>query len=112
MLLRALAGVLILTCHKLILNEQYMVSAHDPGPGDSPPVPLTNRVIKLLSAHGSTYKTFGENLILLLNRESRFTITLYPLINISLFMKLSRRNIPSTSHSQAALSSIHDSLHL
>lgn len=31
---------------------------------------LTNRVLKLLSAHGSSYRTFGENLILLLNRES------------------------------------------
>ena len=47
-----------------------MVSAHDPGPGDSPSIPLTNKVIKLLSSRGSTYKTFGENLILLLNRES------------------------------------------
>lgn len=32
--------------------------------------PLTNRIIKLLSSHGPQYRTFGENLILLLNRES------------------------------------------
>jgi len=31
---------------------------------------LTNRIIKVLSTHGPTYRTFGENLILLLNRES------------------------------------------
>lgn len=37
-------------------------SLHTPG--------LTNRVLKLLSAHGPSYRTFGENLILLLNRES------------------------------------------
>lgn len=36
----------------------------------SPTVPLTNRVIKCLSLHGSTYRTFGENIILLLNRET------------------------------------------
>ena len=32
--------------------------------------PLTNRIIKILSNHGPSYRTFGENLILLLNRES------------------------------------------
>lgn len=31
---------------------------------------LTNRILKLLSSHGPSYRTFGENLILLLNRES------------------------------------------
>ena len=31
---------------------------------------ITNRVLKLLSAHGPSYRTFGENLILLLNRET------------------------------------------
>lgn len=31
---------------------------------------LTNRIIKVLSNHGPVYRTFGENLILLLNRES------------------------------------------
>lgn len=43
----------------LVLNEQYMCY-------DS----LTNRVLKLLSSHGPLYRTFGENLILLLNRET------------------------------------------
>lgn len=45
-----------------------MVSAHDPT-GDSG-VPLTNKVIKVLASKGGTFKTFGENIILLLNRES------------------------------------------
>jgi hypothetical protein len=44
-----------------------MVAAHDPN--NHTGVPLTNKVIKVLSAHGSVYKTFGENIILLLNRE-------------------------------------------
>lgn len=48
-----------------------MVLAHDPGPDKSPIIHLTNKVIKILSLHGSTYKTFGENIILLLNRESK-----------------------------------------
>ncbi|OQV02487.1 hypothetical protein CLAIMM_07681 isoform 2 [Cladophialophora immunda] len=52
----------------LVLNEQFMVAAHDPANGQAA-VPLTNKVIKVLSAHGSEYKTFGENIILLLNRE-------------------------------------------
>ncbi|KAI4097191.1 MAG: hypothetical protein LQ344_000601 [Seirophora lacunosa] len=65
---------------QLILNEQYMVSAHDPTPSSQPPTTptrsLTNRVIKTLSAHGSRYKTFGENIILLLNRESETSLQL------------------------------------
>lgn len=37
---------------------------------------VTNRILKLLSLHGPTYRTFGENLILLLNRESTFSAQL------------------------------------
>ena len=62
----------------LILNEQYMVSTHDPSPSQ-PVVPdssLTNKVIKVLSKQGSSYKTFGENIILLLNRESETSLQL------------------------------------
>jgi len=66
------------TLAQLILNEQYMVSAHDPSPTQSsfPITPLTNKVIKILSTHGSSYKTFGENIILLLNRESETSLQL------------------------------------
>lgn len=54
----------------LVINEQYMVSASEvPTPGKPPNPPLTNRVVKAISTHASVYKTFGENLILLLNRE-------------------------------------------
>ncbi|KAF6219369.1 hypothetical protein HO133_005195 [Letharia lupina] len=62
----------------LILNEQYMCSAHDPSPNQttSPSTPLTNKVMKILSAQGSAYKTFGENIILLLNRESETSLQL------------------------------------
>ncbi|KAF2857638.1 hypothetical protein K470DRAFT_266686 [Piedraia hortae CBS 480.64] len=41
----------------LVLNEQYMCHV------------APNRVIGLLSIHGPKYRTFGENLIILLNRE-------------------------------------------
>ncbi|KAH6614776.1 hypothetical protein B0J18DRAFT_374542 [Chaetomium sp. MPI-SDFR-AT-0129] len=55
----------------LVLNEQYMVAstaaAVNPG---SPTVPVTNRVVKTLSVHGPSFRTFGENIILLLNRET------------------------------------------
>ncbi|KAL8732171.1 MAG: hypothetical protein Q9166_002918 [cf. Caloplaca sp. 2 TL-2023] len=60
----------------LILNEQYMVSAHYPGPDQPPSTNLTNKVIKVLSTHGSAFKTFGENIILLLNRESETSLQL------------------------------------
>ncbi|KIW69001.1 hypothetical protein PV04_04906 [Phialophora macrospora] len=62
----------------LVLNEQFMVAAHDPVSGQAP-VPLTNKVIKVLSAHGSAYKTFGENIILLLNREDETSLQLLTL---------------------------------
>lgn len=37
---------------------------------------MTNRIVKLLSAYGPSYRTFGENLILLLNRESALSAQL------------------------------------
>lgn len=46
-----------------------MISAHDPALERSPSNQLTNKVIKVLSMHGNLYKTFGENIILLINRE-------------------------------------------
>lgn len=36
----------------------------------------TNRVVKVLSIYGSTYQTFGENIILLLNRETETSLQL------------------------------------
>jgi len=42
----------------------------------SPNAPLTNRVIKVLSMHGDGFRTFGENLILLLNRETETSLQL------------------------------------
>jgi hypothetical protein len=53
----------------LVLNEQYMCLANAPPTANSSG-PLTNRILKILSMHGPSYRTFGENLILLLNRES------------------------------------------
>ncbi|KAF2717848.1 hypothetical protein K431DRAFT_322853 [Polychaeton citri CBS 116435] len=53
----------------LILNEQYMVLASTSS-SPKPDQTLTNRILKVLSMHGPSYRTFGENLILLLNRES------------------------------------------
>ncbi|KAK5061028.1 hypothetical protein LTR84_007569 [Exophiala bonariae] len=62
----------------LVLNEQFMVAAHDPS-NTQKAVPLTNKVIKVLSSHGSAYKTFGENIILLLNREDETSLQLLTL---------------------------------
>jgi hypothetical protein len=53
----------------LVLNEQYMCLASAPPSPDGTGA-ITNRILKLLSTHGPSYRTFGENLILLLNRES------------------------------------------
>jgi hypothetical protein len=53
----------------LVLNEQYMVTSAAPTSPTSPPS-MTNRVLKVISSHALRYKTFGENLILMLNRES------------------------------------------
>ncbi|KAF7588306.1 hypothetical protein BBP40_005905 [Aspergillus hancockii] len=62
----------------LVLNEQFMISAHDPVDGKSS-APLTNKVIKVLSVHGNLYKTFGENIILLINREAETSLQLLTL---------------------------------
>ena len=55
-----------------------MVCAHDPSPDQpqSPTTQITNKVISTLSEHGSRFKTFGENIILLLNRESETSLQL------------------------------------
>ncbi|KAJ9256812.1 hypothetical protein DTO207G8_2415 [Paecilomyces variotii] len=63
----------------LILNEQFMVSEHDPTVESAIAHRLTNRVIKVLSMHGYAYKTFGENIILLLNREDETSLQLLTL---------------------------------
>jgi hypothetical protein len=49
-----------------------MVAAHDPDSSGPSAIPLTNRVIKILSFEGNKYKTFGENIILILNREGSY----------------------------------------
>jgi hypothetical protein len=54
-----------------------MVAATSSATSDHPASPpLTNRVIKLLGLHGSSYMTFGENIILLLNRETETSLQL------------------------------------
>lgn len=63
----------------LVLNEQFMVSAHEPMSPEAATTPLTNKVIKVLSSHGSNYKSFGENIILLLNREDETSLQLLTL---------------------------------
>lgn len=56
------------------MNEQYLVASTSHHNDGRPPV--TNRLMKALSTHGMTYKTFGCNLILLLNRESETSLQL------------------------------------
>ncbi|KAJ6083959.1 hypothetical protein N7486_010759 [Penicillium sp. IBT 16267x] len=63
----------------LVLNEQFMISAHDPVDGPSSSSKLTNKVIKVLSMYGGLYKTFGENIILLINREAETSLQLLTL---------------------------------
>ncbi|KAF2972055.1 hypothetical protein GQX73_g1543 [Xylaria multiplex] len=63
----------------LVLNEQYMVAsatAVAESTSAKLPAPMTNRVVKCLSLYGTQYKTFGENLILLLNRETETSMQL------------------------------------
>ncbi|KAI5294667.1 hypothetical protein KEM52_003503 [Ascosphaera acerosa] len=60
----------------LVLNEQFLLAdSSQILEGSDTPSP-TNRVIKILSKHGHHFKTFGENIILLLNRESETTLQL------------------------------------
>ncbi|KAJ5190405.1 uncharacterized protein N7498_009390 [Penicillium cinerascens] len=63
----------------LVLNEQFMISAHNPVDEEQSSGQLTNKVIKILSAYGSLYKTFGENIILLINREAETSLQLLTL---------------------------------
>lgn len=58
----------------LVLNEQYMLASTDTA--NDPSSPLTNRIVKCLSLHGPFFRTFGENIILLLNRETETSLQL------------------------------------
>lgn len=61
----------------LVMNEQYMVAATTAAvDASTPAVPITNRVIKILSLQGPSFRTFGENIILLLNRETETSLQL------------------------------------
>lgn len=53
----------------LVLNEQYMCLANEPTDSTEPTPSLTNRVLKTLSLRTHAYRTFGQNLVLVLNRE-------------------------------------------
>ena len=55
-----------------------MVAATSAAAADpmSPEAPLTNRVVKILSLNGPLYRTFGENIILLLNRATETALQL------------------------------------
>ncbi|KAH9890877.1 hypothetical protein F4778DRAFT_752636 [Xylariomycetidae sp. FL2044] len=60
----------------LVLNEQYMVASTTSTDPQSPATALTNRVVKCLSLYGPNFRTFGENIILLLNRETETSLQL------------------------------------
>lgn len=63
---------------QLVLNEQYMLASTDSTTEatGAPSSPLTNRIVKCLSLHGPLFRTFGENVILLLNRETETSLQL------------------------------------
>jgi hypothetical protein len=62
---------------QLVLNEQYMLASTAISANPTSPMPpLTNRVVKCLSIYGPLYRTFGENIILLLNRETETSLQL------------------------------------
>lgn len=53
----------------LVLNEQYMCLASEPSSPTQTTVSITNRVLKILSLKTHAFRTFGQNLVLVLNRE-------------------------------------------
>lgn len=60
-----------------MLNEQYMLASTDSAVDPATQAPqLTNRIVKCLSLHGPSFRTFGENIILLLNRETETSLQL------------------------------------
>jgi hypothetical protein len=65
-----------LTQVQLVLNEQYMLASTDVKDPSAPKPRLTNRIVKCLSLHGASFRTFGENIILLLNRETETSLQL------------------------------------
>ncbi|KAK9380070.1 uncharacterized protein V2V93DRAFT_310843, partial [Kockiozyma suomiensis] len=58
----------------LVLNEQYML-LNNSAKAASQPV-LENQIVNILSEKGNIYKTFGTNIIILLNREQEPSLQL------------------------------------
>lgn len=85
-----------------------MISAHDPVLERAPSNQLTNKVVKVLSMHGNLYKTFGENIILLINREG----TPQSYRRLKVIADEYSRNITAASHAQTFISHFHDPQHL
>lgn len=94
---------------QLVLNEQCMIAPQRPADGSAHAHAMTNRVIKVLSTHGAAYRTFGENIILLLNRESMSAV--HPGIASSQLMQ-ARRNISATPDIEDILLTLHHALNL
>ena len=109
-----------------------MVSTAGSDADSSPAAQLTNKVLKVLSLRGSGYKAFGENVILLLNRESKsflfqgdllqapashFQKTLLLLLvemlsnSIACLPLPSRRNLSPAPHPQNPLPPLHHPFH-
>jgi Protein of unknown function (DUF2013) len=66
--------------------------------------------MKILSIHGNIYKTFGENIILLLNREGRDLI--YHMTINNILTVLFRRNIFATTYAQTTLPPLYNSVYI
>ncbi|KAF4121541.1 Protein of unknown function (DUF2013), partial [Geosmithia morbida] len=66
--------------HYPTIRVLYMLASTDSATACSDPQaqpqPLTNRIVKCLSLHGDSFRTFGENIILLLNRETETSLQL------------------------------------
>lgn len=58
------------------MNEQYMLASTDVPGNDGASQVLTNRIVKCISLYGPHFMTFGENIILLLNRETETSLQL------------------------------------
>ena len=90
-----------------------MVSEHSPNTSQPLSAPLTNKVMKILSSEGNKYKTFGENIILLLNRESeRSSSFMTTLRSYKHAHRSYRRNVPPIANPETVVPSLYNSFNI
>jgi hypothetical protein len=108
----------LLTVTKVSLNEQFMVAALPDGPANVPNAKANdiseskNRVLRVLMRRLGSSKTFGENMIFMLNRARMWSDAALRYLNSFVCRTNARGFMHATPGAQDSLRPFYDQRHL